>query len=60
MKRIARFIRKLADFIDPRIDPSDVITVTINLDTSEAMAQIEKLRGSIDALPDVYNYKMNA
>lgn len=48
MKSLARFLRKLADFIDPRIGPStDPMVVTINADTSGAMEAIESFRRAV-------------
>ena len=57
MRRVARFLRKLADLIDPRVGPSEVLTVRIDCDASAFKAavegsieQVERLRAMLHSL----------
>ena len=49
-KQIARKLRKLADFFDPSVPPSDesVITIRIDADTRDAEEKIVRLIGSLE------------
>ena len=53
MKRIARFIRKLADLADPTVSPSDKLTIVVNVETSGAIAEIDRLRKAIESIPEI-------
>lgn len=48
--RIARWLRKWADLIDPRIGPSSQLTVTIECDSSQFMAGTNACLVRIDEL----------
>ena len=53
MIKIARFLRKLADFIDPRVKPSDAITILIEADASLAINEIGRLVKAEESLKGI-------
>jgi hypothetical protein len=51
--RIARALRKWADLVDPRTEPSDVLSIRIEVNTEEALASIQRVR---DAAVELAEY----
>ena len=45
---VARALRKLADLIDPRVSPSDAITIRINVDSRDAVEGVERLERAVE------------
>jgi hypothetical protein len=50
MKRITRFLRKLADLLDPQHDPSTLLTIRIGCDSSEAERTIAEVQRKLETL----------
>lgn len=48
--KVARKLRKLADLIDPRVSPSDVFSIRIEVDSSDAEASVKRLVRETQAL----------
>ena len=53
MIMIARFLRKLADFLDPRVKPSEIITILIEADASLAVNEIVRLVKAAESLKGI-------
>lgn len=41
--KLAKILRKWADLIDPRVKPSDAISIRINVDAEDAIKEIERV-----------------
>jgi hypothetical protein len=50
VRRIARFLRKCADFIDPRVHPVETMTVRIECDNREALEAIQRVQDALGNL----------
>lgn len=53
MKKIARFLRKLADLFDPRVNPSDELMIRVSVDTEQALKDINELIKKSERLAEV-------
>lgn len=53
MKKIARFLRKLADLFDPCVNPSDDLTIRIGVDASGAYEEIGRLAKAAEPLKGI-------
>ncbi len=60
MKRIAFWLRKLADFFDPWVKPTPYgeITIRINVDSDAANRKIAEVTSAVDRLVEL-NQKVN-
>lgn len=55
MRRIAQFLRKLADLIDPSIKPStDGLVVTLTLNTDQFTAGLAEIEARLKLLGDKF------
>ena len=49
---IARAMRKLADLIDPRVQPSQVMTVVLELDSSGFNAELSRIQRKVNRVAE--------
>ncbi len=49
-QRVARALRKWADLIDPRTEPSSRMMITIEADTSQLMESTQRAISQLEAL----------
>lgn len=47
---VARCLRKWADLIDPRTDPTDGVSIKVTVDASEAEAALSRVGAAIERL----------
>ncbi len=55
-QKLAWILRKWADLIDPRHDPSDGVSIRVTADTSEAEAAINGLYAKVEKLKHLPGY----
>ena len=54
MKKLARFFRKLADFVDPNCGSQEEITISVKVDSEEAERMIDALLAKTTMFRDTY------
>jgi hypothetical protein len=45
--KLARALRKWADLIDPRVNPTDATTIHINIDARDAIKEVELVEQAV-------------
>ncbi len=54
-QKLARVLRKWADLIDPRHDPTDGLSISVDVDTSVALARLDILKGNLEKVVSLIN-----